>query len=93
MSQISKWKDFQGGLWVLEVTYQGPKLTFLYGRQLATTYHFKTGAVIKYHNQFYNLGFLISMFCWWSSLNMRNSKSVYLVAAASRGRLKECNQE
>ena len=25
-----------GGLWVLEVTYQGPNLTFLYGRQLAT---------------------------------------------------------
>ena len=25
-----------GGLWVLEVIYQGPNLTFLYGRQLAT---------------------------------------------------------
>ena len=46
----------------------------------------------KHHNQFYNFGFVISMFCWWPSWNKRNSKSAHLVVAASCGRLKECTQ-
>ena len=46
MSHISKWKDFQWGLWVFNVTYM---------------YHFKA-ATENIHNQLYDLGFVISMF-------------------------------
>ena len=33
---------------------------------LEVTYHLKA-AGSKHHDQFYNLGLVISMFCWWSS--------------------------
>lgn len=36
--------------------------------------------------------FLISTFYWWPSWNKRNNKSAHFVAAASRGRLKQCTQ-
>ena len=44
------------------------------------------------NDPFYNLGFVIFMFCWRPSWNMRNSKSAQLVAGTTCGRLKECNQ-
>ena len=44
------------------------------------------------NDPFYNLGFVISMFCWRPSWNMRISKSAQLVAGTTCGRLKECNQ-
>ena len=44
------------------------------------------------NDPFYNLGFVMSMFCWWPSWSMRNSKSAQLVGGTTCGRLKECNQ-
>ena len=50
--------------------------------------HVTLKSCISHYDQFYDLDFVIAMFCWRPSLNKRNRKCAHLVAKASRARAK-----